>query len=298
MTLRDQQIVTSAFDQAPEAMMITDAAERVVRINRQFTGLTGYDPSEIIGQTPAILRSGKNDPNFFAEFWESLNNSGRWQGDIWNRKKNGRLFVADLTVSAIVNHYNKVTYYLAVYRDITAAKEDQIKRQMQENREAQTFLLTRTAFFRSLSDLCAQTPREDARSAVALVNLDRFRQVNDAHGVAAADDVLIETARRLQKCLRDSDAIGRLDGDEFGILLPELTNAEDVEKVGAKILARLLEPYDLGESAPITIPCSIGIALLPPKDVTADLALRLANKALRDAKAKGGRQYQTAELAE
>jgi PAS domain S-box-containing protein len=134
MTVRDQQIVTAAFDQASEAMMITDAAEKVVRINRQFTALTGYDPSEITGQTPAILRSGKNEPHLFNEFWNSLNSSGRWQGEIWNRKKNGRLFVADLTVSAVLNHYGKVSYYLAVYRDITAVKEDQLKQQMRDNR--------------------------------------------------------------------------------------------------------------------------------------------------------------------
>ena len=295
MTVRDQQIVTSAFDQASEAMMITDAAERVVRINRQFTQLTGFDPSEIIGQTPAILRSGKNDPGFFNEFWNSLNNDGQWRGEIWNRKKNGRLFMADLTVSAIVNHYQKVTYYLAIYRDITQVREDERKREMQEKREPQTFLLTRTAFFHHLADLCAQPPPPDSCPALLLLNLDRFREVNDLNGVAIADEILHETAHRLRKCLRDSDVIGRLNGDEFGVLLPELKAADDMNKVGEKILARIAAPFEIGEmgsAAPLT--CSIGLAPLTSGEGAAELALRRANQALRSARQSGGGHYRIA----
>lgn len=265
MTVRDQQIVTSAFDQASEAMMITDAAERVVRINRQFTQLTGFDPSEIIGQTPAILRSGKNDPGFFNEFWNSLNNDGQWRGEIWNRKKNGRLFMADLTVSAIVNHYQKVTYYLAIYRDITQVREDERKREMQEKREPQTFLLTRTAFFHHLADLCAQPPPPDSCPALLLLNLDRFREVNDLNGVAIADEILHETAHRLRKCLRDSDVIGRLNGDEFGVLLPELKAADDMNKVGEKFWpgSRLLsKSAKWGQPPPSPVPS--GLLRSPP----------------------------------
>lgn len=297
MTVRDQQIITAAFDQASEAMMITDAAEKVVRINRQFTALTGYDPSEIIGQTPALLRSGKNEAHLFNEFWASLNNSGRWQGEIWNRKKNGRLFVADLTVSSVLNHYGKVSYYLAVYRDITAAKEVQLKQQMRENRESHTFLLNRTAFFEQLNDVAARPPNDAERSALILLNLDGFRAINDAYGVAIGDEILSEAARRLRRCLRDSDVISRMDGDEFGVLLPELSSADDIEKVGAKILSRLLEPYDVGAPQPKTITCSLGITLIPPGG-TIDQVLRLANRALTAAKQAGGRQYQTIEAAE
>jgi len=297
MTVRDQQIVTAAFDQASEAMMITDAAEKVVRINRQFTALTGYDPSEIIGQTPALLRSGKNEPHLFNEFWESLNNSGRWQGEIWNRKKNGRLFVADLTVSSVLNHYGKVSYYLAVYRDITAAKEGQLKQQMRDNRESQTFLLNRAAFLTQLSDITARPPRDSEQSALILLNLDHFRVVNDTYGVAAGDEIISETARRLRRCLRDSDVISRMDGDEFGVLLPELSTADDIEKVGAKILSRLLVPYDVGGPQTAQITCSIGITLIPPRS-SSDQVLRLANRALLTAKKAGGRQYQTVEAAQ
>lgn len=291
MTVRDQQIVTSAFDQASEAMMITDAAERVVRINRQFTQLTGFDPSEIIGQTPAILRSGKNDPGFFNEFWNSLNNDGQWRGEIWNRKKNGRLFMADLTVSAIVNHYNKVTYYLAIYRDITQVREDERKREMQEKREPQTFLLTRTAFFHHLADLCAQPPSEDSCPALLLLNLDRFREANDLYGLAIADEILHETARRLRKSLRDSDVIGRLNGDEFGVLLPELKAADDMNKVGEKILERVSAPFEIDTIGSVTPRCSIGLA---PLASSAELALRQANQALRTARQSGGGQYRIA----
>ena len=297
MTVRDQQIVTAAFDQASEAMMITDAAEKVVRINRQFTQLTGYDPSEIIGQTPALLRSGKNDQNLFNEFWSSLNASGRWQGDIWNRKKNGRLFVADLTVSSVLNHYGKVSYYLAVYRDITAAKEDQLKQQMRDNRESHTFLLNRAAFFEQMRDVSARPARETERSALILLNLDRFSEINDTYGVAMGDEILSETARRLRRCLRDSDVISRMNGDEFGVLLPELSAADDIEKVGAKILSRLLEPHDVGGPQPVLVTCSLGITLIPPGSTT-DQVLRLANRALSAAKQDGGRQYQTIDVAE
>jgi diguanylate cyclase (GGDEF)-like protein len=158
-------------------------------------------------------------------------------------------------------------------------------------------LLNRAAFFEQLRDISARPARETERSALILLNLDRFREINDTYGVAMGDEILSETARRLRRCLRDSDVISRLNGDEFGVLLPELSAADDIEKVGAKILSRLLEPHDVGGPQPFLVTCSLGIALIPPGSST-DQILRLANRALIAAKRDGGRQYQTIEAVE
>jgi diguanylate cyclase (GGDEF)-like protein/PAS domain S-box-containing protein len=288
---KEQFIVGAAFDQATDAMIITDAAEKIVTVNRKFVSLTGYEPEEILGQTPAVLRSGKNDPKLFTAVWSAINAAGHWRGEIWDRKKNGRLFIADLTISAIVNHHGKVSHYLGVYRDITAAKEEEMKKTLQETREPQTFLLNRAAFFHQLAEICANAKPADGVGALMLLNLDHFRDFNDRHGVDAGDVVLYEAARRLRKCLRDSDVIGRLDGDEFGVVIPSACSVEDVEKIAEKVLERLLAPYDLGQQKKIVVPCSIGLApLTSPGANTSDLILK-ANGALRMAKSKGGGRW-------
>jgi diguanylate cyclase (GGDEF)-like protein/PAS domain S-box-containing protein len=299
MSTRDQQIVSSAFDQAADPMMITDAAEKVVRINRQFTNLTGYDPIEIIGQSPAILRSGKNPPQLFSELWASVNASGRWQGEIWDRKKNGRLFVADLTISSIVNHYNKVTHYLGIYRDITLAKEGEMRAQMQETREPQTFLLNRAAFCQNLAELYARQgapAKQPVQAALLLINLDDFREINDLYGIDNGDRILQETARRLRRGLRDSDFIGRMNGDEFAVLLSDLATAADVEKVTSKLWARLSKPYELGPQRDVKVSCSIGLTFLSSQNGSVDMALKSANLALGEAKEQGGNCWRVAGI--
>jgi diguanylate cyclase (GGDEF)-like protein/PAS domain S-box-containing protein len=295
MSIRDDHIVSLAFDQATDAMIITDAAETVVRVNRQFVHLTGYEPEEIVGRTPALLHSGKNEPQLFDKVWAAVNATGHWRGEIWDRKKSGRLFIADLTITAVTNHHHKVTHYLGVYRDITAAKEEQLKRQQQENREGQTFLLNRPAFFQQLKELCEAPRRPQDRAALLLINLDRFHQINEQYGLAAGDDILYEAAGRLRKSLRDIDIIGRLDGDEFGVILTGLASQADIEAVTGKLLDRLMIPYPEGAKVAITVPCSIGLAPLPEQGTGVEALLHAAGHALRRAKSQGGGRWIGAE---
>jgi diguanylate cyclase (GGDEF)-like protein len=227
--------------------------------------------------------------------WEAVQSTGHWQGEIWDRKKNGRLFIADLTISPIYNHHHKVAYYLGIYRDITALKEEQLKKQQQENREAQTFLLNRAAFFQQLDALCAASRAPGDHAALLLIDLDRFQQINDRYGIAAGDDVLVEIAGRLRKSLRETDVIGRLDGDEFGVILTGLPSPADIEIVTEKILDRLSIPYPEGAQIAIALSCSIGLATLPPHGTGIDALLRSANAALRNAKSRGGARWIRAE---
>jgi diguanylate cyclase (GGDEF)-like protein/PAS domain S-box-containing protein len=295
---KDQLVVSAAFDQASDAMIITDAAEKIVWVNRKFVDLSGYEPDEIIGQTPAILRSGKNDPKLFTTVWSTINAAGHWRGEIWDRKKNGRLFIADLTISAIVNHHGKVSHYLGVYRDITAAREEEMKRTTQETREPQTFLLNRPAFFQQLSEICAAAKPADGVGALLLVNLDKFHTINEQHGIAAGDIILYEAARRLRKSLRDSDVIGRLDGDEFGVVIPAAGSLEDIEKITEKLLERLLAPYDLGQQKQVEVSCSIGLTPLNSRGIDVDTLIRSADRALREAKTQKGGCWRTAETTQ
>jgi len=295
---KDQFVVAAAFDQAADAMIITDAAEKIVRVNRAFLNLTGYEPEDLIGQTPAILRSGKNDPKLFTTIWSTINAAGHWRGEIWDRKKNGRLFVADLTITAILNHHGKSDHYLGVYRDVTAAKEEAMKKAMQETREPQTFLLNRAAFFQRLTEICAGARPGDGPGALLLLNLDRFREINDGNGIESGDAILIEAARRLRKALRDSDVIGRLDGDEFAVAIPAAGSVEDIEKITQKLLERMLAPYELGPQKTITVPCSIGLAPLQLTETDAQQLILKANRALLAAKRQGGGRWRNAESSQ
>lgn len=294
-TVHDQYILDNAFDQAPDAMIIVDASERILRINRQFTKLTGYQPDDIVGRKPSLLRSDRNRPDLFGEFWTSLANAGRWRGEIHNRKKNGRLFIAELTVSAVTNRHGKVDHYIGVYRDITALKNLEHKQEMQENRERQTFLLHRRAYLQRLADFAAR-PAVGGCRAVLLVNLDKFRTINDRYGLDAADAILMEAAQRLKRCLRQDDLIARLDGNEFAITLTDLNDPSDIPVVTAKILNKLRQAYDIGAEAPVFVPCSIGAVSLPDLGVDCDTIFRRVHQALDAAKAEGGGGYRILEF--
>ncbi len=295
MSAKDDRIIDTAFEQAADAMMITDSAEQILRVNRAFTRLTGFESAEVVGQMPSILRSGKNPKHLFADMWAALNGGGNWRGEIFNRKKSGRLFVADMTITAVVDHHGKAPYYFAVFHDVTAAKEAELKRLLRETRDPQTFLLNRAAFFERLAQLCAPRNMTDSRAALLLIDFDRFRAVNDEHGTAAGDLVLMEAARRLRKCLRDGDTLGRLSGDEFAVILPDLEDNADILKVTSKIHEKLMNSYDLANGHRVDLSCSIGVIIVPAPETSVDFILRQANHLLHAAKIAGGGRWRAAE---
>jgi len=294
------RIAAIAFE-AEEGMFITDAAGVILRVNQAFTGITGYTAEEAVGQKPGLLNSGRHDADFYAAMWESIRCTGSWQGDIWNRRKNGEVYPERLTITAVKGNAGEVTHYVATLHDITERKtaEEQIR--------AMAFYdsLTQLPNRRLLNDRLVQTMVASKRSgrygALMFLDLDNFKPLNDVYGHDVGDLLLIEAAQRITACVRKADTVARFGGDEFVVMVGELDadKAESVRQVGTvaeKIRAALSEPYllkNLPEGKTETIiehhcTSSIGVVLFIDHEVSPEELFKWADMAMYQAK-EGGR---------
>ena len=289
-TANEISIAATVF-QAQEGMMVTDAKTEILRVNRAFTQITGYSAEEVIGKTPRILRSGRHDAGFYAEMWRQINEHESWEGEIWNRRKNGEIFPERITISAVRNQSGVLTNYVATITDITEAKksEDQIRNL------AFYDPLTQLPNRRLLRDRLTQSLLSNERSGLTgsmlFIDLDNFKLINDSHGHSVGDLILQETARRLKACVREGDTVSRFGGDEFVILLKDLSQnpldaAAQSEAIGEKILAALNQLYQIDQKE-FHNTTSIGITLYKGNLQQADDLLRQADIAMYQAKSAG-----------
>lgn len=296
--LQQQRMSRIVFDNSFEGITVTDAHARIQMVNRAFTDTTGYSAAEAIGQTPALLKSGKHDANFYADFWRVLKEEGEWRGEIWNRRKNGAIYAEWLNVSAVRNSRGEVENYVAVFSDITERKEREELMAFRAFHDALTGLPNRLLFRDRLEQALAQAKRHPARTpAVMFLDLDRFKQINDTYGHDAGDMLLKEVANRLSRCVRSADTVARLAGDEFTVLLPEIVDEAAAQSVVDKILAAMQEPVMLGgEERWITT--SIGISLYPRDGIDAETLMKCADMAMYHVKGAGraGKCFYRAEL--
>ncbi|ROR35136.1 bifunctional diguanylate cyclase/phosphodiesterase [Inmirania thermothiophila] len=284
------RVGAAVFEASGEAIMVTDAEGRIRAVNPAFTRITGYSAEEAVGQTPAILKSGRHAEDFYRAMWEALEREGRWEGEIWNRRRNGEVFPEWLSIAAVRDAAGRTTEYVAVFADITRRKEDEARIWRQANYDALTGLPNRTLFFDRLARAVSTARRIGGRLAVLFVDLDRFKWVNDTLGHAAGDALLQEAARRLARCVRESDTVARLAGDEFTVVLAEIRRAADAERVARAILAELERPYVL-EGQEVQISGSVGIAIFPEDGEDAETLLRHADAAMYRAKEAGRNAY-------
>lgn len=296
--LRQQRMSRIVFDNSLEGITITDANSRIQLVNKAFSDTTGYSAEEVIGLTPAILKSGKQSPEFYNEFWSTLQRDGEWRGEIWNQRKNGSIYVEWLNVSAVRNLRGEVEHYVAIFSDITERKEREEKITFQAFHDALTGLPNRLLFKDRLEQALVQAKRYKSRTpAVMFLDLDKFKQVNDTLGHDVGDLLLKEVANRLKQCVRSVDTVARLAGDEFTVLLPEITGEADAEAVAEKILAAMREPIRLGPEDRV-VTTSIGISLYPKDGRDVDSLMKSADAAMYYVKAAGraGRCFFSTEL--
>jgi diguanylate cyclase (GGDEF)-like protein/PAS domain S-box-containing protein len=243
------RIAAIAFE-SHEGMMIADASGVIMQVNSAFTRITGYTDKEAVGQTPNLLKSGRQDVGFYVAMWESLNGTGSWEGEIWDRRKNGETYPAWLTITVVKREDGKVAYYVATYTDITLRKAAETEIKNLAFYDTLTQLPNRRMLIDRLSQTMAASSRNGRYGAVMFIDLDNFKPLNDKYGHAVGDLLLVEVARRLISCVREMDTIARFGGDEFVVMLSEL----DVDKiesmtqagiVAEKIRAILAEPYVL-----------------------------------------------------
>lgn len=286
----EMRIAATAFE-ANEGMMITDANSIILRVNRAFTLSSGYTAEDAVGQHVRLLHSGRQPPEFYSAMWQTIRREGAWQGEVWNRRKNGEVYPEWLTVTAVKNPAGEVTNYVGTHTDITTRKaaEDEIKHLAFY--DPLTRLPNRRLLMDRLQQAVVSASRSEQQGALVFIDLDKFKTLNDTLGHDKGDLLLQQVALRLLACVREGDTVSRLGGDEFVIILKNLSQsieeaAAQVEGVGEKILVALSEVYTLGEHE-YHCTSSIGVTLFGHRHETlADLMMR-ADFAMYQAKAGG-----------
>jgi diguanylate cyclase (GGDEF)-like protein/PAS domain S-box-containing protein len=286
----------AVFENTAEGVTLTDPRGRIISINPAFTRITGYAEEDVVGKNPALLRSGRHDDAFYREMWTELGTSGHWQGEIWNRRKNGEVYPEWLTISAVPSEDGRVQNYIGVFSDISHIKRSEAELQRLANYDPLTDLANRLLLGAQLDHALERAERHGESLAVMELDLDGFKNVNDTLGHPAGDKLLQIVADRLKDTLRSEDIIARLGGDEFAVVLESLDDVKDVEHVAQKIIDAIAKPLELeGQLARVT--CSIGIALFPDDGRDATMLLKAADTALYVSKREGRntfRYYSTA----
>lgn len=283
----DLRIAATAFE-SEDGMIVTDANTVILRVNRAFTRITGYPAEEAIGKTPRILRSDRHDDGFFAAMWETIQYSGSWHGEIWNRRKAGDVYPAQLTISAVKESSGEITHYVATMHDITKRKQLEDEVQQLAFYDPLTRLPNRRLFQDRLSQALTWAKRSQTRMALLFIDLDKFKPINDQHGHEIGDWVLQVVARRIENCIRASDTAARIGGDEFLVLLPGLQHNEDSLVVAEKIRTALDQPIITPDQLSLHATSSIGIAIYPDHADTEQDLLRFGDRAMYQVKNAGG----------
>ena len=285
------RLAARVFDSSKEGIIITDPQARILAVNPSFVEITGYTAADVIGKRPDVLASGRHDADFYRTMWKSIRETGSWSGEIWNRRADGRHYPEHLDICTVRDESGAVLHYVGTFLDLTERKqaEDRI-RQLAEF-DILTRLPNRSLFLDRLTQAIARAEREDKRVAVLVIDLDRFKTVNDSLGHATGDEILQEVAARLSRLVRNSDTVSRLGGDEFAVLLTSLDQPTQSLPVARKVLEALSEPYLVREHD-FRITPSIGIALYPDSGTDSGTLLQNADAAMYHAKHLGRNNFQ------
>ena len=274
-----------------DAIMITDADANIIRVNQAFLDITGYSANEVIGKNPRMMNSGKQDKSFYAEMWRQLTQTGFWSGEIIDKRKNGELYPKLAKITAVKNEQQKITHYVAVYTDLSERKRSEAEIRNLAFYDALTKLPNRHLFFDRFSAALTSASRLNSIGAILLIDLDRFKILNDTVGHDCGDLLLIEVATRLNACVREMDTVARLGADEFIVLVENVSDNQDdasrkIGLVAEKIRESLASPYYCNGHQILSSP-SIGVSLYGANDKSVDLLVQHAEMAMYQAKGAG-----------
>ncbi len=285
------RLAANVFKNTSEGIMVTDVDGFIESVNPAFTVITGYSDLEALGKRPSILKSGRHDVNFYIKMWESLRSKAVWQGEIWNRRKDGEIYPQWLNISAIKDSHGKIVNYVGVFSDITKIKLSEQRLNYLAYHDALTGLPNRLLFHDRLQQALSHAQRNKELVAIIFFDLDRFKIINDTLGHAVGDLLLRAVAKRLMNCVREGDTVARLGGDEFIVIVSEIKRPQDAAKVSQKILQSLSSVFSI-EGQDLYITASLGIAIYPDDGDNLEHLLKNADTAMYHAKEKGKNTYQ------
>ncbi len=285
-----QRVAAVAFESS-SAMLVSDAKQIILRVNPAFEALSGYSTSELVGQLSSVLKSGRHNREFYAAMWDSIRQTGRWEGEIWNRHKDGELFLDWLAITVVKDAQGLVTHYVSVHTDITQRKRSEEEVKQLAFYDPLTGLPNRRLLMDRLGQLAAALARSGQISAVLFMDLDHFKPLNDTYGHDQGDELLQQVAQRLLDCVREVDTVARFGGDEFVVTLAQLGQDAAAAQVAAqavaqKIRAAVAAPFVLSNLS-WRLSVSVGLALMRDVRQTADELLKRADQAMYEAKQAG-----------
>lgn len=293
------------IDKARFSVMITDASQKIVYVNQAYTQMTGLSAEDVIGQTPKINQSGRHPSRFYEKMWQAIAEKGLWRGEVWDRYRDGTFYLKRLSIQAIRNEQNDVTHYLGIFSDLSHHQRTEEELEKSTHYDPLTQLPNRILFRNRLGHEFNISNRHDSRTGLLVLNLDRFRMINDAFGFAVGDELLIQVAKRLRgkvrstdllarqedRSERDSDLISRIGGDDFSFILSELREPEDANVVARRLLDVFKDPF-VANGEEVFLSGSIGIAVYPDNASNEDDLMRCAETALGRVRSEGKGGYQ------
>ncbi len=292
-----QLLALNVFTHAREGIVVTDPQGTIVDCNASFTRLTGYERLELLGNNPRILNSGRQPPAFYAEMWKTLLSQGFWEGELWNRHKDGSEFAEHLTLSAVRNENGVVQNFVGIVSDVTAEHEHRRQLEHVAYHDRLTGLPNRVLLADRLLVAMTQCARRAQSLAVAYLDLDGFKAINDTHGHATGDQVLVALAERMRHALREGDTLSRFGGDEFVVVLPDVGDGDGLHAVLQRLLQAAAEPVVV-DAQPLQVSASIGVTVYPQDMADADQLLRHADQAMYLAKQSGKNRFQFFDVAQ
>lgn len=285
------ELAASVFTHAREGIMITDANANIIDVNKAFTNITGYEKNDILGKKPSILKSGQYSKEFYAHMWEMLLNEGHWFGEIWNRRSDGKAYAQMITISAIFDTDGNVQHFISLFSDITVMKEHERQLEHIAHYDPLTGLANRVLLADRLNRAMVQSLRRKHQLAVAYLDLDGFKEINDSYGHEAGDKLLMAIAFNMKKALREADTLSRLGGDEFVAVLHDLEDIQSSIPSLQRLLKAAFEPVMVG-NIKLQVSASLGVTFYPQEeDVEADQLLRQADQAMYHAKQEGKNRF-------
>ncbi|MGZ5781710.1 MAG: sensor domain-containing protein, partial [Burkholderiaceae bacterium] len=290
-TEQSLQLAAQAFENSHEGILIADKDHRIILVNRALSKITGYPPSEVIGNRPQLLYSSMRDPGFFQSILDTLITHNHWQGELWGQRPDGYRYPFSLSITAVRDAKHEIINYIAIVTDISERKAAEEKMQHMAEHDALTGLPNRVLLLDRLQQAIVASQRNDKNLAILFLDLDRFKYINDSFGHHIGDKLLQSVAERLKKCVRSIDTVSRLGGDEFVIMLVDVGNGEPTAHIADNILNAINVPYSI-EGCEFNITTCIGISTYPNDSEDMDTLIKNADIAMYHAKDNCPNSYQ------